>query len=125
MWVDRSTHLIDRIVEQQAEGISTIGYSDYHWIDAVRLPFTIRRSDEYSAEDLETVESVQINKDIPDSHFSIPPGLTQEATASSPSSVTVPFRLENNKIFIPVTVNGKGPFDTEFDSGGDFTVGRR
>ena len=33
MWVDRATHLIDRVVEQQAEGISTIRYTDYRWID--------------------------------------------------------------------------------------------
>ena len=37
--------------------------------------------------------------------------------------MSVPFRLENSKIFIPVTVNGNGPFDTEFDTGGSFTIG--
>lgn len=125
VWVDRATHLIDRVVEQQAEGISTIRYSDYRWIDGVRLPFVIRRGDEYSAEDLETVESVQINTGIPDSRFSLPPmpAPAREPAASSPSSATVPFRLENNKIFVPVTVNGKGPFDAEFDSGGSLIIG--
>lgn len=123
VWVDRVTRLIDRVVEQQAEGISTIRYSDYRWVEGVRLPFTIRRSDEYSAEDLETIESVQINTDIPDFRFSLPPAPAHEPTASSPAAVTVPFHLENNKIFVPVTVNGKGPFDTEFDSGGNLVIG--
>jgi hypothetical protein len=119
LWVDRTTHLISRLIEQQAEGVSIIRYADFRWIGGVRLPFTIQRDDQYSANETQTIQAVDINPVIPDGRFSLPP----TPTPSGPVSTTVPFRLENGKIFIGVTVNGKGPFDAEFDSGGDLLIG--
>jgi predicted aspartyl protease len=37
-------------------------------------------------------------------------------------TVTVPFRLEDNRIFLDVSINGQGPFDAEFDSGGSLVI---
>jgi PDZ domain/Aspartyl protease len=119
LWVDRTTHLISRVVEQQAEGVSIIRYTDYRWIGGVRLPFAIQREDEYTANETQTIQAVDINPVISDGRFSLPPA----PTPSGPVSTTVPFRLENGKILIGVTVNGKGPFEAEFDSGGDLLIG--
>jgi hypothetical protein len=119
LWVDQSTHLIDRVVEQQAEGVAVIRYSDYRWVGGVKLPFLIRRDDEYAADETETVQVIDIDPVIAEARFSLPPAPTPLGQASA----TVPFRLENGKILIDVAINGKGPFEAEFDTGGDFLIG--
>jgi predicted aspartyl protease len=121
LWVDRGTHLIDRVVEQRAEQTSVTRYADYRWVDGLRLPFTISSGDGDSAyDDVETVERIDINPEIADRRFSIPP--LPSAPSTAVETVTVPFRLEDNRIFLDVSINGQGPFDAEFDSGGSLVI---
>lgn len=121
VWVDRGTHLISRIVEQRAEQTSVTQYSNFHWVGSIRLPFTIRSGDGDSAsDDVETVENVETNPAIEDRRFAIPALNIGPASAEAP--VTVPFRLEDNRIFVQVLINGQGPFQAEFDSGASLVV---
>ncbi|MGA7292198.1 MAG: aspartyl protease family protein [Terriglobales bacterium] len=118
-WVDRATHLIDRVVEQEAEKVSVTRYSDYRKVEGVKFPFTIRRgrldSDDW---DVETVESVTVNPLLSDDEFALPalPAPDFEVEHGK-SSTTVPFRVENNIVLVPVRLNGQGPYWADFDSG--------
>lgn len=122
LWIDHGTHLPDRVVEQAAEQTNVTRYGDYRWVDGLRLPFSIRNGDggDASFDEVETVDHVDINPEIADRRFSIPP--LPEAAASAGVSFSVPIRLEDNRILMPVSVNGQGPFDAEFDSGGSLIV---
>jgi len=121
VWIGRATHLMDRVVEQQAEETSVTRFSDYRWVDGIRLPFTIRLGNgDPEHEDVETVETVQVNPEIPDTRFALP-SLPRSSTAG-PESVTIPFRLENNQIIVDVSLNGKGPYEADFDSGGSLLL---
>jgi hypothetical protein len=118
LWIDRATHLIDRDVEQQAEQLKVIRYSDYRWVGGIRLPYTMTRSGETTTDQTETIRSAELNAPYADARFSLPPGVAP----SGPDSVTVPFRLENSEMLIDVSINGKGPLEASFDSGGDLTI---
>jgi len=121
LWVDRATHLPDRIVEQAAEQTMVTRWADYRWIDGVRLPFSVRSGDgDPKYDEVETVERIEVNADIADRRFSIPPLPAAVVRAGEP--VSMPFRLEDNRILLQVAINGHGPYDAEFDSGGSLIV---
>jgi hypothetical protein len=121
LWIDHATHLIDRDSEQEAEQLSVVYFADYRSVNGVLLPFTIRHGDGASVDgDVETVLTVDINPQIPDGRFSLP-ALPSDPSAS-PNSVSLPFRLENNQILVNVTINGKGPYEADFDSGGSLIL---
>jgi S1-C subfamily serine protease len=122
LWVDHATHLIDRVVEQQGEGVSVTRFADYRAVGALSLPFTIRRGDGDTAhDDVETVTRVEINPEIPDDRFSLPP-LPARPAGVGTTPVMIPFRLENDQVLIDVLLNGKGPFEAFFDSGGSLII---
>ncbi len=118
LWIDRKTHLIDRDLEQQAEQVQVIRYSDYRWVDGIRLPWTTTRGGDTTTDQQETVQSVEANPALADTLFALPAA----TPAAGPESVTVPFRLENNQILIDVSINGAGPFEADFDSGGSLII---
>ena len=115
LWIDAKTHLIARDVERGAEEIDTTRFSDYRWVDGIRLPFTVKSDDD----DADHLANVEINGTYAADAFSIPP-LPKTDIAEHP--VTVPFRVVDAKILVPVYLNGQGPFDAEFDTGGSLII---
>jgi hypothetical protein len=121
-WIDRSTHLLARTDEQQAEERVVTTYSDYRPEQGVMIPHTVRSGDgtDPSFDEVETLRSVEINPAISDASFSIPPVPASDIQLPpGRDSVDVPFRLAvNNRILVPVTLNGRLTVDADFDSGG-------
>lgn len=124
IWIDRTTHLIDRFVEQQAEDVQITRFSDYHLLNGIRLPFTVRTGDKDPQwDEVDTVQSVAVNAPLASNQFALPPNPTPDFQfANGKSSTTFPFHLENNKIILSVKINGQGPFDAELDSGGHYII---
>ena len=125
-WIDRATHLLARTDEQQAEDRVVTTYSDYRSVQGIMLPFVIRSGDgvDASSDDVATVQSVDINPDTPDSLYSLPALPPSDiALPAHQDSVEVPFRLTaDNRILVPLTVDGRTTFDAEFDSGGSLIL---
>jgi hypothetical protein len=125
-WIDRSTHLLARTDEQQAEDRVVTSYADYRAVKGVMIPFTVRTGDgsDASFDDVETFQSVEINPAVPETLYSIPP--LPPADIQLPpgrDSIDVPFRLApNNRILVPVTLNDRVTVDAEFDSGGSLLL---
>ena len=125
-WIDQATHLLARTDEQQAEDRVVTTYSDYRPVHGVMLPFAIRSGDDGDPafDDVSTVQSVDVNPDITDGLYSVPP-LPPSDIVLPPhrDSVEVPFRLTaDNRIFVPLTVDGHKTFSAEFDSGGSLIL---
>ena len=124
-WIDRSNHLLARTDEQQAEDRVVTTYSDYREIDGVTLPFNIRTGDgvDPSFDEVEDVQSVEINPAIADGFYAIPPvPATDVAWPQNSVDVEVSFRLTaDNRIMVPVTMNGV-KVEAEFDSGGSLLL---
>jgi Aspartyl protease/PDZ domain len=115
LWMDARTHLIARDVERGAEELDTTTFSDYRWVDGLRLPFTVQSDDG----DADHVTNVEINGSYAEDAFAVPP-LPKSDIADNP--VTVPFRVLDAKLLVPVYLNGQGPFDAEFDTGGSLII---
>jgi predicted aspartyl protease len=119
LWIDRATHRIDRIVEQEGERQSVTRFADYRQVGALTLPFTIRRGDGDQAHDaVETVTAIELDPAIPDDRFALPP----VPAMASGAPITVPFRLERDVILVDVMLDGHGPYEADFDSGGSLVV---
>ena len=125
-WIDRATHLLARTDEQQAEDRVVTTYADYRSVQGVMLPFVIRSGDgvDASSDDVATVQAIDVNPDTPDSLYALPPLPPSDITLPAHrDSVEVPFRLTaDNRILVPLTVNGRGIYDAEFDSGGSLIL---
>ncbi len=125
-WIDRSTHLLARTVEQQAEDRVVTTYSDYRMADGLLMPFTIRTGDGADAayDEVRTVRSIDVDPIVPDSLYGIPkvPPPDIELPPQR-DSVDVSFRLTaDNRIMVPLTLNGTRTMEAEFDSGGSLIL---
>jgi predicted aspartyl protease len=119
VWIDRATSLIDRIVEQEGERPSVTRFADYRRVGALTLPFAIRQGDGDQANDaVETVTGIEIDPAIPDDRFALPPA----PALASGAPITIPFRVENDQILVDVTLDGHGPYEADFDTGGSLIV---
>ena len=125
-WVDAATHLLARVDEQQAEDRVVTTYADYRPVGGLMLPFTFRHGDgtDPAHDEVETVRAVDVDPAIPDALYAIPPRPPSDVELPPHrDSVDVPFRLTaDNRIMVPVVVNGRRTFQAEFDSGGSFIL---
>ena len=120
LWFDQKTHLLDRLVEQQATRTYTTFYSDYRSVDGAQLPFQSRQTDgEARYDTVLTVGSIAFERTAPDGVFSPPPPPKADfGFAAGAKSTTIPFQLVNNHMYVAVTLDGKGPYELLFDTGG-------
>jgi hypothetical protein len=120
LWFDAGTHLIDRLVEQQATRTTTTFSSDYRSVDGVQLPFKTRQTNgETKYDSTVAVDSITFENTAPAGIFSPPPPPKRDfGVASGATRTTVPFKLINNHMYVAVMLNGKGPYELLFDTGG-------
>jgi hypothetical protein len=125
-WFDRSTHLLFLTDEQQAENRVVTTYADYRFVDGLMLPFSVRSGDgkDASFDEVETVQSVEVNPTASDQRYAIPavPAADIELPPGR-DTVQVKFRLAaDNRILIPITLNGRVAVEADFDSGGSLVL---
>jgi PDZ domain/Aspartyl protease len=120
-WFDADTHLLARIdADRQFFHTRTL-FADYRRERGVLLPHEVtidNGSGEANYEHLRLTR-FSVGAPRPLSAYACP---TAPPTGGSidggATSVTLPFRLLNNHIYVNVTINGKGPFTYIVDTGG-------
>ncbi len=124
LWFDANTHLLDRLIEQGAIRTTTTVFSDYQVVSGVEMPFRIHLSNGETKYDSDlVVNSVVFEATAPDKIFSPPPPPKADfGFAAGAKSATVPFRLINNHMYVEVTLDGKGPYELLFDTGGSNVI---
>jgi hypothetical protein len=124
LWVDAKTYLLDRIVEKTAGETRTEYLSDYRDVSGLKLPYASRSTNGETRYDQVTmVQSIELNVRLDEAMFWMPqPPPPDFAVAGGKTSTTVPFELLNNHIYLPVSLNGKGPFRLLCDTGGQNIV---
>jgi hypothetical protein len=114
LWINRSSHLIERVVYQK-HGRDTIDaikvFSDYRRVDGVLLPF-IERSGNPGEEHTVTLVRRTLSKQLDAANFAIPFRKDYQMPASG--AVTVP---TESGVIVHANVNGKGPYRVLFDTG--------
>jgi hypothetical protein len=119
-WFDAKTHLLARIVEVQNVDTMTTTLSGYHAVDGVELPVNAVQSNGNPKFDQTMVETAATFLPAQDaSAYAMPKVVMTDATiAGGAKQTTFPFHLYNNHIYADVSVNGKGPYQFIFDTGG-------
>jgi hypothetical protein len=120
LWIDAATRLFDRVVEAGAIELRTSFLSDFREVNGVKVPFTTRSTNGDSRYDqLVTAESISFNQPIAAAAFAMPAPPPPDFTlAGGATSVSMPFELLNNHIYLDVKLDGKGPFRLLCDTGG-------
>jgi hypothetical protein len=120
VWINTETGFIDQLTEREASETRTETYRDYREVDGVRMPFSLVFSHgDPKYDQVVTVQSVDFGVPIDDARFAQPaPPAADYTFAAGKLSVEVPFSIYNGHIYLPVKIDGKGPFLMLFDSGG-------
>ncbi|HSK75076.1 MAG TPA: aspartyl protease family protein [Thermoanaerobaculia bacterium] len=120
MWIDGKTFLIDRTVEQGANEVRTDFQSEYREIQGLKFPGKTRSTNgETKYDQLVKLESVEVNPAIDEAKFRMPEGGPKDfSIASGKTTATVPFEFLNHHIFVKIQLDGQGPLNVFFDTGG-------
>ena len=119
-WFDAKTHLLARIAEKQGTDLFTTSLSDYTVISGVEVAHrTFVNSGEAKYDQTLTLTDASFGPALPQSAYG-PPKVTVAdfSIAGGAKETTFPFHLINNHIYADATVNGKGPYQFIFDTGG-------
>jgi hypothetical protein len=73
LWINRDTHLIERLVEREASATRTEVYMDLRDVAGVKVPFRMRASRGGTRYDeVVVVESMEFNRAVPAARFAPP-----------------------------------------------------
>lgn len=119
-WFDAKTHLLSRIVEKQGPLAIIITMSDYRRSDGVMLAHKIVSvAEDGKNETTQTLTSATFLPPQPDTAYAMPKTKVADyRIEGGKHETTIPFKLINNHIYAEATVNGKGPYQFVFDTGG-------
>jgi PDZ domain-containing protein/aspartyl protease len=124
-WFDADTHLLVRINEDRQFFHTRTLFADYRREQGVLLPHQVtidNGSGEANYEHLRLTR-FSVGAARPLSAYACPTAPPTGGTIDGgAASVTLPFRLLNNHIYVSATVNGKGPFTFIVDTGGHTLV---
>lgn len=127
-WFDADTHLLTRTVEPQQFFKTQTLYDDYRREGAVSVAHKRTVDFGTGADGIQTFTLIRLD-------LASAQPLSAYARPSDPprgghieggaTSVTVPFRLLNNHIYVQVTLNGHGPYTFLVDTGGHTLISPR
>lgn len=119
MWIDGSTFLIDRTVEKAAKETLTTSFSNYRDVGGLKLPMRLHVTNgDARFDQVVTYEAWEINPKTDAARFEVPQVRTDDfSIAGGATSVTIPFELINNHIYIDARFNGR-PLRVMLDTGG-------
>jgi hypothetical protein len=119
-WFNSKTHLLSRTAEIQDTQTVTTTLTDYRAVDGVEIPWKqhVSNGDAKYDQDV-TVTSAAFLPSQEDAAYAAPKVVLSDASiAGGKTETTFPFKLINNHIYANVKVNGKGPYQFIFDTGG-------
>jgi hypothetical protein len=123
LWIDRRSHLLDRVEERQNENTEIDTYADWRAVGDAILPFEERdEQPEDDGSETYRIRSLVRLTSAPPQTFA-PPALPTDVTMLHGAAYArVPYVEEALKPLIPVYLNGVGPFPFVYDTGGHFII---
>ena len=127
-WFDADTHLLVRTAEPKMFFKTRVLYGDFRQEGGVMVAHEVT-SDPGTGEssyDHLKLEKLTLGPARPLSAYARPTAApTGAMLEGGKSSITVPFRLLNNHIYVQAKVNGKGPYNFIVDTGGHNLISPR
>jgi hypothetical protein len=119
LWLERDTHLILREVDLTGSQPRTRDFSDFREIFGIKVPSIVRESTgNLTPEQITTTTALAVNVVLPADRFDPPVYLPEKGVfPRGKDSITIPFKLLNNHIYLPVKLNGGAPKLFIFDTG--------
>ncbi len=115
LWIDSATYLIRRLVA----GTQTTEFMSYRPVHGITLPFLIRVTMPANYTEEAVLQEIRVNPRLEPTKFRFPQHSRQDfSIGSGKTGTTVSFELENNFIYVPVKINGRGPLRALLDTGG-------
>jgi hypothetical protein len=117
-WINTETHLIERLVEREADETRTEFLMDLRQVEGVKIPYRVRASrSDTRRDEVITIDKIDYNWPLAGVAFSQPVGAGPDFSfAGGNASAEVPFEVREGHIFVPVMLNGKGPYRMLLDS---------
>jgi Aspartyl protease len=122
LWINASTHLIDRAVLDLSVGQKVIQYENYRRVGSLTLPFTIRT--EHRDENETGIANIRdyelaTGSEQPELRRPTPVGSDVHMSTGTPEARVKSYLDRNSGFFIvPVAINGRGPYPFILDTGG-------
>ena len=124
LWIDPTTHRIDRAIWRSSFLIWTQRYSDYRDVNGLQLPFAIHTtaataSGTLDADEQETVERYRALASTPAGALQRPDGTVRDVTMLRGASRAIsPMQWEGGALLVQASINGKPPLPFILDTGG-------
>ncbi|MGH8147188.1 MAG: aspartyl protease family protein, partial [Rhodanobacteraceae bacterium] len=108
LWTNAKTHLVVRSVDRSGVQPQTTYFSDFRTVHGIKVPFHERSSNGKKKYDrIFQINKVVVNVPLSDTDFAMPKQAFHDTSIiGGGNKATIPFKLVNNHIYIPVTVNG-------------------
>jgi len=120
-WFDNKSHMLARIVEEQGYFLITTNFNDYRSVNGVMIAHQLAVDSGSGPSGLQklALRAANFREALAKQNFAPPTGaLSDFAFKNGLHEATFPFRVLNNHIFADVEINGHGPFNFLFDTGG-------
>lgn len=123
LWFDAKSHLPARFVQRIGPGALIRTYADYRPFQGIMAPYRTHTTDLNGNEtDVEVVSVAFATGDVA-ARLARPPSDVHDCSIQGGRGETsVPMELIDNHVYVPVTLNGKGPYRFIFDTGGENVV---
>ncbi len=117
-WINADTHLIERLVEREAQDTRTEYFMDLRDVEGVKVPFRVRATrGDPRYDEVITVDKLDYNWALSGVNFVQPgAGRPDFTLAGGRAAIDVPFEVRDGHMFITVALNGKGPFRMLLDA---------
>jgi outer membrane lipoprotein-sorting protein len=119
MFINPQTYLIDKTVSKYDIVVATNYFSDYKDFGGIKVATSMRMNTGDTAYDIRTsLANIESNPELSDTLFKIPsPEEKNYHFPPGKNSVEIPFALNSNHIYIPVSVGGSKSLSFILDTG--------
>ena len=117
-WINSETHLIERLVEREAQDTRTEYLMDMRDVEGVKVPHRVRATrGDPRQDEIITVEKLDYNWPLAGVVFAQPATSRPDfEIAGGAPTAEVPIEVRDGHIFVTVMLNGQGPYRMLFDT---------
>jgi Aspartyl protease/PDZ domain len=122
IWLNAKTHLVARAVVTIGIQTTTFTFDNYQHVGGVSIPFHIHTLSDAGNETDAVVTAAQVNPPNLGAHIEMANTKPTDFSIANGSETSVPIQLIDNHVYLAVMLNGKGPYQFAFDTGGSNVV---
>jgi len=123
LWFDRQTHLPTQLVQRIGPNVARTSFSDYRPVDGVMTPYRVHSVDLQGNESDSSVVSAAVETEAASARLRRPTSNVHDySIAGGAQQTAVAMELVDNHVYVPVMLNGRGPYRFIFDTGGQNVV---